>query len=30
VRFLAIGPVDEALGPPTQMAVFVRDQVERG
>src|SRR3954463_12674989 len=24
VRFLAIGPVDEALGPPTQMAVFER------
>ena len=24
VRFLAIGPVDEALGPPTQMGVFER------
>ncbi|MEW4569715.1 3' terminal RNA ribose 2'-O-methyltransferase Hen1 [Tautonia sp. JC769] len=25
VRFLPVGPVDEALGPPTQMAVFERD-----
>ncbi len=25
VRFLAIGPVDEALGPPTQMGVFHRE-----
>lgn len=24
VRFLPVGPVDEALGPPTQMAVFAR------
>ena len=25
VRFLPVGPVDEALGPPTQMGVFERD-----
>ncbi|MFO0893129.1 MAG: 3' terminal RNA ribose 2'-O-methyltransferase Hen1 [Isosphaeraceae bacterium] len=30
VRFLAVGPVDEALGPPTQMAVFGREGVADG
>jgi 3' terminal RNA ribose 2'-O-methyltransferase Hen1 len=30
VRFLAIGPVDEALGPPTQMAVFGREGAAHG
>lgn len=29
VRFLPIGPVDEALGPPTQMAVFQRTEARR-
>jgi hypothetical protein len=30
VRFLAIGPVDEVLGPPTQMAVFGREGMAHG
>jgi 3' terminal RNA ribose 2'-O-methyltransferase Hen1 len=30
VRFLAIGPVDEKLGPPTQMAVFGRERESHG
>jgi 3' terminal RNA ribose 2'-O-methyltransferase Hen1 len=30
VRFLAIGPVDEVLGAPTQMAVFGREGVAHG
>jgi 3' terminal RNA ribose 2'-O-methyltransferase Hen1 len=30
VRLQAIGPMDEALGPPTQMAVFGRSAVARG
>jgi 3' terminal RNA ribose 2'-O-methyltransferase Hen1 len=28
VRFLAIGPIDAALGPPTQMAVFERQRAD--
>jgi 3' terminal RNA ribose 2'-O-methyltransferase Hen1 len=30
VRFLAVGPVDDVLGPPTQMAVFGRQGVAHG
>ena len=30
VRFLPVGPVDEALGPPTQMAVFERPRAGEG
>ena len=30
VRFLPIGPADEVVGPPTQMAVFERNDGERG
>lgn len=30
VRFLPVGPVDEKLGPPTQMAVFGREGVSDG
>ena len=30
VRFLPVGPVDEALGAPTQMAVFQKPDPERG
>jgi 3' terminal RNA ribose 2'-O-methyltransferase Hen1 len=29
VRFLPVGPVDETLGPPTQMAVFRRNAADR-
>jgi hypothetical protein len=30
VRFLPVGPVDEAVGAPTQMAVFRRTDGDRG
>ena len=30
VRFLPVGPVDEALGPPTQMGVFGREGAGHG
>src|SRR5262249_16103556 len=30
VQFLAIGPIDETVGPPTQMAVFRRSGADQG